>query len=129
MASGRPREWSAAAQVFQITRYRTDRATSTRETHTWVGVTSLTEQATPTEIATLLRRHWEIENHLHRVRDLTYHEDHSRLPTGTAPPAIASLRNLAINALRQTGWTNITHALRHMTRDITQPLTLPGIHP
>lgn len=122
-------DFPGAAQVFQTTRYRTDRATSTRETHTWVGVTSLTEQATPTEIATLLRRHWEIENRLHWVRDVTYREDHSRLRTGTAPQAMASLRNLAISALRQAGWTNIAQALRHMTRDITRPLTLPGIHP
>jgi predicted transposase YbfD/YdcC len=118
-----------AAQVFQITRYRTDRTTGTRETHTWVGVTSLTpQQATPTQITALLRGHWDIENRLHWVRDVTYGEDHSRLRTGTAPRAMASLRNLAISALRHAGATNIAQALRHMTRDTTRPLTLLGIH-
>jgi predicted transposase YbfD/YdcC len=121
-------DFPGAAQVFQITRYRTDRTTGARETHTWVGVTSLTpEQAIPTQIASLLRGHWEIENRLHWVRDLTYGEDHSRLRTGTAPRAMASLRNLAISALRQAGWTNIAQALRHMTRNTTRPLTLLGI--
>jgi len=118
----------AATQVFQITRYRTDRTTGVRETHTQLGVTSLTpQQATPTQITNLLRTHWQIENRLHWVRDVTYGEDHSRLRTGTAPHAMASLRNLAISALRQAGWTNIAQALRHMTRDTTRPLALLGM--
>ncbi|WP_051115011.1 ISAs1 family transposase [Actinokineospora enzanensis] len=76
-----------AAQVFRITRRRTDHATGKHETHTWVGITDLTaQQATPTQIATLLRGHWHIENRLHRVRDVTYREDPSRVRTGTAPP-------------------------------------------
>jgi predicted transposase YbfD/YdcC len=121
-------DFPGARQALQITRYRTDRTTGTRETHTWVGITSLTtSQATPTQIADLLRGHWQIENRLHWVRDVTYGEDHSRLRTGTAPRAMASLRNLAISALRHTGWTNIAQALRHMTRDTTRPLTLLGI--
>jgi predicted transposase YbfD/YdcC len=122
-------DFPGATQVFQITRYRTDRTTGTHEAHTWVGVTSLTPtQATPAHIADLLRRHWEIENRLHWVRDVTYGEDHSRLRTDTAPRAMASLRNLAISALRQAGWTNTAQAIRHMTRDTTRPLTLLGIH-
>lgn len=121
-------DFPGATQVFQITRYRTDRTTGDRETHTWGGVTTLTpDQATPTQIADLLRRHWEIENRLHWVRDTAYHEDHSQLRTGNAPRAMASLRNLAISALRQAGATNIAQALRHMTRDTTRPLTLLGI--
>lgn len=115
-------DFPAAAQVFQITRYRTDRTTGERETHTWLGVTTLTpDQATPTQIATLLRRHWEIENRLHYVRDVTYTEDHSRLRTGTAPRTMASLRNLAISALRHAGWTNIAAGLRRMSRNTTRP--------
>src|SRR3954466_6397617 len=79
-------DFPGATQVFQITRDRTDRATRKHETHTWVGVTSLTPaQAPPDRIATLLRGHWHIENRLHWVRDVTYGEDHSRLRTGTAP--------------------------------------------
>ncbi|MFD9895098.1 ISAs1 family transposase, partial [Amycolatopsis sp. NPDC059027] len=73
--------------------------------------------------------HWHIENKLHYVRDVTYHEDASRTRTGTAPRVMATLRNLITSALRQTGWTNIAKGLRHMTRDINRPLTLLGIHP
>lgn len=121
-------DFPGAAQVFQITRYRTDRTTGERETHTWVGVTTLApDQATPAQITDLLRKHWEIENRLHYVRDVTYREDHSHLRTGTAPRAMASLRNLAISALRHAGYTNIAAGLRRMTRDPTRPLQLLGI--
>ena len=118
----------AAAQVFRITRQRTDHSTGKHEIHTWVGVTDLTaHQATPAQIATLLRGHWHIENRLHWVRDVTYSEDHSRVRTGTAPRTMATLRNLAISALRTTGATNIAQALRAMARNPTRPLTLLGI--
>jgi predicted transposase YbfD/YdcC len=119
-----------AATVFQITRYRTDRTSGKRETHTVHGVTNLTtDSSAPATIATYLRGHWEIENRLHWVRDVTYNEDHSHIRTGTAPRAMASLRNLAISTLRTAGHTSIARALRHMTRDATRPLTLFGITP
>lgn len=117
----------ASAQIFQITRYRTDRATGTRETRTGYGVTSLPAGTSPAAIATHLRRHWEIENRLHWVRDTTYREDHSRIRTRTGPRAMASLRNLAISALRTAGHTSIAPGLRRMARNPTRPLTLFGI--
>ena len=128
----------AAAQVWQITRYRTQprthrRARRTKRTidiHTAYGVTSLTpQQAHPAQIAGCLRGHWHIENRLHWVRDVTYGEDHSRIRTGTTPRAMASLRNLAISALRLAGHTNIAAGLRHTARHPTRPLTLLGIRP
>lgn len=121
-------DFPGAAQIFQITRYRTNRATGTRQTETVYGITSLTPHAAgPAHIAAYLRGHWQIENRLHWVRDVTYGEDTSRLRTGTAPRAMATLRNLAISALRQTGHTNIAAGLRHMARNPTRPLQLLGI--
>jgi predicted transposase YbfD/YdcC len=116
------------AQVFRITRDRTDRTTGKHQSHTWVGVTSLPPPlAGPAQIAALLRGHWHIENRLHHVRDTAYREDASRVRTGTAPRAMAALRNLAISALRLTGTTNIAQALRTMARDTTRPLALLAI--
>jgi predicted transposase YbfD/YdcC len=117
-----------AAQIWQITRYRTDRTNGKRQAHTSYGVTNLpTTHASPAHIAHYLRGHWEIENRLHYVRDVTYGEDHSRVRTHTTPRAMASLRNLAISALHLANWTNIAQALRHMARDATRPLHLLGI--
>jgi predicted transposase YbfD/YdcC len=117
------------AQVFLIERYITDTATGKISAVAVLGVTSLTtDQTDPARLARLVREHWEIENRLHWIRDVTYREDASRVRTGNAPRVMASLRNLAINAFRLTGHTNIAAALRTMTRDATRPLTLLGIH-
>ncbi|MFF1691827.1 MULTISPECIES: hypothetical protein [unclassified Streptomyces] len=36
---------------------------------------------------------------------MTFDEDASRVRTGTAPRAMATLRNLAIGLMHQAGWT------------------------
>jgi predicted transposase YbfD/YdcC len=64
---------------------------------------------------------------LHHVRDTTFAEDASQLRTGTAPRAMASLRNLAIAILRRHGHRNIAAALRRSARDATRVLPLLGI--
>ena len=121
-------DFPATEQVFRITRHRAERTTGKKETHIWTGVTSLPAPlADPAQIAALLRGHWQIENRLHYVRDVTYREDASRVRTGTAPRAMASLRNLAISALRLAGTSNIAQALRTLARDTTRPLTLLDI--
>ncbi|SCF72768.1 hypothetical protein [Streptomyces sp. Ncost-T10-10d] len=79
------------------------------------------EQATPTELASLIRDHSKVEA-LHHVRDVTFAEDASRLRTSTAPRAMATWRNLAIGALRLAGDTNLASALRHNARDAHRPL-------
>lgn len=79
------------------------------------------------DAATLLRYnrgHWGIENKLHWVRDVTFGEDLSQVRRGSAPRAMASLRNLAIGALRLTGKTNIAAGLRWAARNLGRALTL-----
>jgi len=61
------------------------------------------------------------------VRDTAYAEDASRVRTATAPRAMATLRNLAISALRHTGRDNIAASLRHHARDSRRPLRTLGI--
>ncbi|MEW2192727.1 ISAs1 family transposase [Streptomyces microflavus] len=84
-----------ACQAVQIKRRRTDRKTGKVTIATVYAVTSLTaEQATPPQLAKLVRDHWKIEA-LHHVRDTTFAEDASQLRTGNAPRAMATWRNLA----------------------------------
>jgi predicted transposase YbfD/YdcC len=79
------------------------------------GITSLpADLASPAHLNYYERRHWVIENRLHWVRDVTFHEDGSQLRTGTAPRALATFRNLAISAFRLAGRANIAHARRDL---------------
>lgn len=114
--------------AFLIERYTTCRSTGIRSAHTALGITNLPPQhAHPRNIHHYVRGHWNIENRLHWIRDVTYGEDSSRVRTGTAPRTMASLRNLAISALRLNGHTNIAAGLRAMARNPTRPLQLLGI--
>ncbi|MFF8233536.1 ISAs1 family transposase [Streptomyces caelestis] len=116
-----------ARQAVQIKRRRTDRTTGKTTVKTVYAVTSLTaEQATPSQLARLVRDHWTIEA-LHHVRDTTFAEDASQLRTGNAPRAMATWRNLAIGALRAAGAKNIAAGLRRNARDPRRPLALLGL--
>ena len=55
-----------------------------------------------------------MENRLHWVRDVTFHEDASQLRTAAAPHALATLRNLTISTYRLAGRANIAHARREL---------------
>ncbi|MFG3441978.1 transposase [Nonomuraea sp. NPDC047897] len=83
-------------------------------------------QATPADLATWIRGRWSVENGLRHVRDVAFAEDHSRVRTGHAPRAMASLRNLAIGALRLAGAGNLAQAIRQLSRDATGGLAVLG---
>ncbi|GAA2952303.1 ISAs1 family transposase [Streptomyces erythrogriseus] len=113
-----------ARQAVQIKRRRTDRKTGKTTITTVYAVISLTaEQASPAQLAKLIRDHWRIEA-LHHVRDTTFAEDASQLRTGNAPRAMATWRNLAVGALRLNGVKNIASGLRRNARDAHCPLAL-----
>jgi hypothetical protein len=58
---------------------------------------------------------------------VTFSEDASNARTGSLPRVMASLRNLAIGALRLTGHPNLAAALRHNGRDPARPLAILGL--
>ena len=58
--------------------------------------------------------HWAIENDLHYVRDVTLGEDASRIRSGTAPQAMAAIRNPIVAVLQRAGITNRAAAVRQV---------------
>jgi len=114
-----------AAQAFLIERHVRNLDGSPRSAIAALGITSApAERAGPDRIAACVRGHWGIENKLHWVRDVTYGEDASRVRTRNAPQNMASLRNLAIAALRANGWTSIASGIRWAARDYLNALSL-----
>jgi predicted transposase YbfD/YdcC len=50
--------------------------------------------------ARAVRCHWHIENRLHWVLDVVFHEDLNRLRSGAGPQNMATIRHMALNLLR-----------------------------
>lgn len=115
-------------QVFRIVRTVKHCKSGRTCGETVYGITSLRpETADAGKIGELVRGHWEIENRLHWVRDVTFDEDRSQVRIGNAPRALVTLRNFTISCLRLAGFTNIAQGLRHLARNWRLPLALLGI--
>ncbi|EST36189.1 hypothetical protein N566_04890 [Streptomycetaceae bacterium MP113-05] len=108
--------------------HRRRKQTGRKETReTLYAVTSLdAHQATPAELASHLRGHWTVEAQ-HHIRDRTFAEDASTVHAGNAPRAMATLRNLAIGALKTLGATNIAKTTRAIRDQPRRALPILGI--
>jgi hypothetical protein len=92
------------------------------------AVTSLDAHlAAPAQIAGFIRSEWGIENSSHHIRDVIFGEDASTVHAGTAPRAMAALRNLAIGALKILGATNIAKTTRAIGTEPERALPILGI--
>ena len=102
-------------QAIRIERERHVLKTGETSIEVSYALTSLTgEQATPAQLAALIRNHWHIENRLHYVRDFTYDEDRCRVWVRDLPRTLACLTNAAISIIRcQSGFRWVPQANRH----------------
>jgi predicted transposase YbfD/YdcC len=58
--------------------------------------------ADDSRLASAIRQHWSIENRLHWVLDVTFHEDASRVRERNAGQNLALLRKIALNLLQHS---------------------------
>lgn len=123
-------DWPGLAQVFQIERERVETKTGKITHETVCGLTSLTRaQAPPERLLDLIRGYWGIENGLHYRRDVTFHEDRTRMTVGNTGRIMATLNNLVISLLRLTGATNLAQARRLNATDLTRIVRLVTTSP
>jgi len=124
----RLRLWPGARQALRRTCWTRVLATGQVREATTYALTSLppidathAARATTAELArveALWRGLWRIENSLHWVRDVTYHEDAGQGALGAAPQALAAFRNAVLTRLRCQGWTNMAAAGRHLAASV-----------
>jgi predicted transposase YbfD/YdcC len=78
------------------------------------GITSLSpRQADASRLLALSRGHWNIENRLHWVRDVTLREDECRVRHPVIAQTLACLRNAAIRLLRASGRNPVVAAVEY----------------
>lgn len=106
--------WPGLTHVFKVRRDRSDKQGKTTEII--YGVASLPDQYSKIQnLAQYLRGHWSIENNLHRVRDVSFHEDQSTIRTGKAPQVMAILRNLVISVFQRGTIKSYPQAFRRFS--------------
>lgn len=106
-------DWPGVRQVCLLERTRRIRDKLTTETV--CAITSLSPaEASAETLLGIARGHWEIENRLHWVRDMSMGEDACRVRRGAAPRVLGGLRNTVLYVLRATGLSRIAEAFRHL---------------
>lgn len=118
--------WPYLMQVFEYTRTWTTKGITKQQVR--YGITSLgAEVSDAARLASLKRGHWQVENALHYVKDVTLGEDASQTHVGNAADVLAMVRTIAISLLRRAGHRDIAAQLRRYSGCPHEALALLGI--
>ena len=118
--------WPQLAQVMRIERVWW--AGEKRHTAVRYALTSLPPAVADADrLLTLVRGHWQIENGVHYVKDVTLGEDRSTIRKGHGPSVMAMLRDTVVNVLHRAGWRTIAERLRYYSGNLHAALALLGI--
>ncbi len=119
-------DWPGVAQVMLIERTWWERGEKKQARR--YGITSLPAAVAGAErLLTLVRGHWQIENGLHYVKDVTLGEDRSLIHKGQGPSNMAILRDTVVSVLHRAGWRTIAERLRFYSGNPLAALALLGI--
>jgi predicted transposase YbfD/YdcC len=121
-------DWPGLGQVYRLVRcfswlrqgkvYRTSCETE-------YGITSLSrDHVSAAQLLQLRRQHWRIETGLHYRRDVTFHEDATRMTIGAAGRILATIHNLVIGLIKRAGYHNTAQGRRHYEGYIAEAFAL-----
>lgn len=89
--------WTGCQTLVRVRRERQLAGRTEQETAYFIS----TLPAQANRLLACTRAHWGIENSLHWVLDLVFHEDHARTRTGDGAENLALLRRIALNLIKQ----------------------------
>ncbi len=95
------------------------------------GVTSLTRtQATPEHLLDFKRKYWQIETGLHYRRDVTFHEDATRMSHPHATRNLTTVHNTILSLFARLGCRNAAATRRRLGADLRLAFSLlTSAHP
>jgi predicted transposase YbfD/YdcC len=120
--------WPGIGQVYRLERtltwMRRGHAIKARHAIEY-GITSLTrEKASARRVLHVRRQHWLVETGLHYRRDVTFHEDATRMTQGAAGCILAMIHNLVLGLIKQVGYHNAAQGRRYFEGHIDQAFAL-----
>lgn len=95
-------DWPGLAQVIRVERTWRQRGRAKGQRRSAIP-SRPPALGTPARLVALTRRHWQIENGLHRSKDVTLGEDASLVHGGQGPTVLAMLRDAAVSLLHRAG--------------------------
>lgn len=101
---------------------KTKRFDTSKETALYIATT---DAFSAREFGAYIRSHWAIENSNHYVKDVSLHEDFSRIRKN--PENVATLRSFALNLLRINSESNISQALYRNATNVRRILNYVGV--
>jgi predicted transposase YbfD/YdcC len=90
-------DFPALTTLCRVVRTTERNGKTSVETHYHISSADLS----PRQYALATRSHWHIENRLHWVLDVVFHDDLMRLRTGHGPQNMATIRHIGLNLLRE----------------------------
>ncbi len=119
-------DWPGVAQVMMVERCWQEGGATKQAVR--YAITSLPSSvADATRLGALVRGHWQIENGLHYVKDVTLGEDRSTIHKGNGPSIMAILRDTVVSVLHRAGWRTIAARLRYYSGHPKEVLAFLGI--
>lgn len=121
-------DWPGVGQVYRLERkFAWIRRGKVYKTSCEIeyGITSLSrDQASPAKVLQVRRKHWLVETGLHYRRDVTFHEDATRMTIGAAGRILATVHNLVLGLIKRAGYKNAAQARRYFEGHILHAFTL-----
>ena len=115
-------QWPGSATIIAVRSHGTRGGKLQDETRYYVSSLRTGTKA----MLTAIRQRWSIENSWHWVRDVPLREDAHRYRETNGVQILATLRSLAINALRLDGIWSITEGIAALAHEIRGLLRLLG---
>ena len=115
-------QWPGSATIIAVRTHGTREGKPQDETRYYVSSLRIGAKA----MLKAIRQRWSIENSWHWVRDVPLREDAHRYRENNGVQILATLRSMAINALRLEGIWSITEGIAALAHDIKGLLTLLG---
>ena len=115
------RDWLGVKRIIQVCK---SVQTKFKKTHSQRYYISDLKYSSALEFYLGIRKHWEIENRLHWVKDVVHKEDRNRIRTANGPINMSIMSTIAINIHRKNGNDSITNGQIKYGSNIKQTLEM-----